>query len=59
MVIVKLFKEFKKMLYEQKLIVWTDHKNLTYLTTKFSYSRVLHQDSFKGNTGNIGPPYFL
>ena len=41
--IVELLKEFRCMLYGQKLRVHTDHKNLTYRNTTFKYNRVLRQ----------------
>ena len=41
--IVELLKEFRNILYGHKIIIWTDHKNLTYDNTKFSCDRVLRQ----------------
>ena len=41
--IVELLKEFRCMLYGQKLRIHTDHKNLTYQKTTFSCNRVLRQ----------------
>jgi len=41
--IVEVLKEFKNMLLGHELIIWTDHKNLTYENTKFTCERVLRQ----------------
>ena len=41
--ITEILKEYRQMLYGQRIIIWTDHKNLTYHATQFSSDRVLRQ----------------
>ena len=41
--IVETLKQFKTMLYGQRIIVYTDHKNLTYDNSDYSSDRVLRQ----------------
>ena len=36
-------REFKNILSGNELIIWTDHKNITYKNTKFSWKHVLKQ----------------
>ena len=41
--IFTVLKEFRPMLLGQKLIIWMDHKNLTYTNTTHANDRVLQQ----------------
>ena len=41
LIILETIKHSKTMLLGYNIIVWTDHSNLTYLTTDHDYERVL------------------
>ena len=41
--IVECLKQYKTMLFGQRITVWTDHKNLTFKNTEHASDRVLRQ----------------
>ena len=41
--IVECLKQYKTMLLGQRIVVWTNHKNLTYKNTEHASDRVLRQ----------------
>ena len=49
--IIELLKEFRNMLFGQRLKIHTDHKTLMYDNTTFSCNRVLRQQLFLEKVG--------